>query len=282
MPDETVISPEEAVVAEPQYIGSEGELKEGWQNAYVPEDIRKDGTWSRFKKIQDVIKSENEARKLVSKKGVILPTEASKPEEWDAFYRLTGKPEKPEDYDIKKPDDFPDDYWDEEFSAAAAQEFHKMHLTKKQAAALLVFDNQRVLNGLKKMKEENDTAELALRKEAGTKYDEIFHQGKRLLTENLSAIPQELQQNAINDLNKAESKPYLFFLLGAIQGKFDDDTLMSGGKLPGSLGIDQQIEALRSDPAYLDMGNKAPLKHKEIIEKINKLTEQKLAMQSKG
>jgi len=265
-----------------QVIGADGALKEGWKEKFLPEEIRAEGTWDRFGKIQDVFKSESEARKLVSKKGIIPPTDKSPPEEWDAFYKALGRPDKPEQYGLKRPDEIPEDFWDDEILKSATTVFHEIGLTTPHAKKLFDWYNQRTLDTVKQIKQEQEEAERLIRGEAGNRYDEIAHDGKRLMQDNLEGLPQPMRDGILNEINDAKTKPYLFFLLEKIQSHFDEMQGLHGGTLPDAKGIQQKIDELRSDPAWKDEDRKDPAKHQRIIDEINRLTEQKIKMQSKG
>lgn len=64
-------------------------------------------------------------------------TNESTPEEVEAFYKAVGRPDKPEDYGIAKPEKLPDGVeWDEEASKRFAPVAHKLGLTPTQVKAL--------------------------------------------------------------------------------------------------------------------------------------------------
>lgn len=281
---------EETITTEPveapdigvaQYINADGTFKEGWKDNLLPEEVRAEKTWDRFGRIQDVFKSESEARKLVSKKGLIMPTEKSTPDEWNAFYKALGRPDKPEEYGLQRPEDFPEDYWNDELLGSATQLFHKIGLNPNQAKALFEFDNQRVTAGIKQIEQDHQEAERLIRGESGNKYDEIAHDGQRLMQDNLDGLPEPIKQGILQEINDPKVKPYLFFLLANIQHKFDEHTVMTGGQLPGTKGIEQQIAEIEAQPEYLDVDRKNPAKHKLLIEQAMRLREQKLKMQTR-
>jgi hypothetical protein len=274
------IEPQDTGVS--QYIDADGTFKDGWKENLLPEEMRKEGTWDRFSNLQDVFKSESEARKLVSKKGIIPPTEKSTPDEWNAFYKALGRPDTPEEYGLKRPDAIPEEMWDDELLTSAMKTFHEAGAPAPLAKKMFDWYNQRTLDAIKDMEHSHQEAEVLIRGESGNKYDEIAHDGHKLMQDNLEGLPEPIKEGIIREINDPKVKPYLFFLLANIQHKFDEDTVRTGGQLPGAKGIQQKIDELRSDPAFLDLDRKDPAKHKRILDEINSLTEQKMAMQSKG
>lgn len=82
----------------------------------------------------DVLNSYVNLEKAFGSDKIVLPGKDAAPEAWDAVYAKLGRPEKPDGYELKKPEGL-DGYDDEmalEFRALA----HKNGLTAKQAAAL--------------------------------------------------------------------------------------------------------------------------------------------------
>lgn len=67
---------------------------------------------------------------------VRIPKDDAKPEEWNEYYKKLGRPDKPEEYGIKAPEEFPEGAWDDQRAASFQQKAHELGLSKKQAAAL--------------------------------------------------------------------------------------------------------------------------------------------------
>ncbi len=265
-----------------QYIGADGAFKDGWKDNLLPEEIRSEKIWDRFGNIQEVFKSESEAQKLVAKKGLIPPTDKSTPEEWNSFYKALGRPDKPEEYGLKRPDEIPEEMWDNELLNSATKAFHEMGVPTPQAKKLFDWYNQKTLESIKKTEQAHQEAERLIRGESGNKYDAIADDSHRLMTNNLEGLPEPIKQGILTEINDPKVKPYLFFLLANIQKHFDEHTVMTGGELPGTKGIDQQIAELEAQPEYLDIKRENPAKHKLLIEQTMRLREQKLKIQSKG
>lgn len=262
-----------------QYIGADGALKDGWKENLLPEEVRSEGTWDRFGKIQDVFKSESEARKLVSKKGIIPLTDKSTPEDIAVYHKATGVPDKPEGYALKRPDDFPEQYWDDNFARSAEQVFHKIHLPAAAAKALVDFNNQAVLDNIKKMGESEKEADRKIYAQTGANYEQNKTDANDMFEKNTANLSEELRTGMLAEINKPERRPLFYAFLGQVARSFDEHTIMQGGKLTGTKGIDQRRQEILNDPAYVDKDNQDPAKHQKLIEELRVLGERKTAMQ---
>jgi hypothetical protein len=66
-----------------------------------------------------------------------LPTAETTPEEWDGIYKALGRPDAPEGYEFKAPEEMPEGVtWDEAATKRFAPIAHKIGLTPAQVAAL--------------------------------------------------------------------------------------------------------------------------------------------------
>lgn len=131
----------------------------------------------RFTSLGATAKSYVSAERMLSNGNkVAVPNENSTPEEWEAFYSKTGRPDKPEAYELKKPDGFPDEIWSEdevkEFSTIA----HKLGLSKKAANALASWQAERVGKVFKGQQEQAEQIKVqaidALKKEWGAGFEQ--------------------------------------------------------------------------------------------------------------
>ena len=85
---------------------------------------------------EDLGKGYQNLEKLLGREKVPVPTGDDDEEGWQRWYAATGRPEKPDDYEFKRPDAMPDglDY-DEEMEKEFRQWAHINGLNKKQANA---------------------------------------------------------------------------------------------------------------------------------------------------
>jgi len=156
-----------------------------------------------YKSMDDVLKSAVNAEKFIgtpTDRLVKIPNETSTAEEIAAFHKKLGTPEKAEDYKIAVPEGFP-----EEFGKSAANEFHKLGISTKQAEALVKFNNDNVAQQMQlnatNLANKKDTDMKALEQEWGNASKEnieIAKQGAKefgLEEDDLSKIENSIGTN---------------------------------------------------------------------------------------
>lgn len=82
-------------------IGAEGLLADNWREG-LPESIRAEKCLDPIKSIGALAQSYVHAQKAVGANKIALPNENSSDEEWAAFYRACGRPEKEDGYTTDK------------------------------------------------------------------------------------------------------------------------------------------------------------------------------------
>lgn len=105
-------------------------------------------TLEQFNKFEDFLGSAAHNKSLVGKKGMLpLSENASEAErkEFDTRLREALRvPKTPEDYGIKRPDNFPEAMWDDGFAGEMGKVMHK-HALSPEAARELVEANNRII-----------------------------------------------------------------------------------------------------------------------------------------
>lgn len=259
------------------FIGEGGELKEGWQNALLPEDLRSQPIYNQVKDIKGAFSIIGNQAKLVGKKGTILPTELSKPEEWDALYETLGRPKTVDDYALPIPKEY-EDYFDDGLIKEARGIFHRIGLNQKQADALWEFEKIRIARIDKTIEQEEERtkleAETALKQKWGTAYPENMHIAGRVINEN---VPPEKVEAF---LGKYGNNPDIAELLAAVGKKFVEHRVISDISLP-SASADKRIDELMGKNLPTDQQLKLPywdrnhVDHKAIVQMVqNLMTEQ--------
>jgi hypothetical protein len=152
----------------------EGQTQAKWYETLNP-DLKANPSITKFNSVEDLGKSYVELQKSLGKDKVVLPTDKSTPEEWKAFYRKIGAPEKAEEYDVSD-EDMPEQF---RLDAAAKAEFRqKMHeagLPKKHFEAAWKYYKDSTLRRINQetesIKNMRGSAETELRKEWGSAYE---------------------------------------------------------------------------------------------------------------
>ena len=120
--------------------GTEAAAGGEWWSGLQDEGNRKIVESKGWKDPDTAIKSYSELEKRltdVSSKALTPPAPDAPQEQWDAFYAKLGRPEKPEAYEFKLPEDLPQDMpYDSEGAKEYQQWAHEAGLTPKQAQIL--------------------------------------------------------------------------------------------------------------------------------------------------
>jgi hypothetical protein len=88
---------------------------DGWRDTYlVGTDLYEEPTLKTVKDIPGLAKLAVETRKTLGRygteKGILPPKEGAPPEELETYYQALGRPEKPEAYEIGKPENLPEGF----------------------------------------------------------------------------------------------------------------------------------------------------------------------------
>lgn len=206
----------------------------------------------RFTSVGALAKSYvNAERQLSNGNKIAVPNENSTPEEWDAFFSKTGRPEKPEDYGIKHPEkigesDFPKEIWSEEEAKEFSTFAHKLGLSKKSASALAEWQATKIGKAWQSQQQaqnaEKEAAIGALKKEWGVSYNDrltlakqaaLHLGGEELLSHKLASDPAFIRAMAKAGESFAEGK-------------------LPNLRAPGMFGGDpkKQITDIRGDKAH--------------------------------
>jgi hypothetical protein len=151
-----------------------------WYQSF-PEDIRGFAENKGWQTPVDAIQSYANLEKFMGAdkagRGLVLPKDDN-PEEWGQVYDKLGRPKTPQDYQLKVPENDTG-----EFAKTAAETFHKLGLTTKQAQALSEWYNQESQQMLSSQfeqsiqKQEQEMSEL--QREWGPQFDEKVAAGQR-------------------------------------------------------------------------------------------------------
>ncbi len=103
----------------------------------IPAEYKDHPTLAPYKDLGSLLKSHIEANSLLGKARLVRPSDTDPPEAWNKFYTELGRPEAPDKYELKKPEDFPAGLnIPEPYLKFLAESFHKNGLSRKQAQSL--------------------------------------------------------------------------------------------------------------------------------------------------
>jgi len=112
---------------------TENQQSETSWRAGLPEDIRENPHLTRYGSQEEAARGIIEAQTFISTTRPTVPKEDAPAEEWDKFFTSLGRPEKPEGYEITKPEKLPEGFpYSEELDKQWQTWAHKAGLTTKQ------------------------------------------------------------------------------------------------------------------------------------------------------
>lgn len=239
--------PEAPAATPPAPIANEkGELRENWIES-LDEDLRGESFLGEVKDIQSMARSVVNARKMVGKDKIVVPRTD---EEWGEFYKVGGRPDTAADYNLVRPEDFPEEHYNNELASAAMELFHKIGLSKKQADALFEFNNTNALAVIKAAADADEAAfketEDALYKEWGNAYEERKHLGN-VAIEKAVKDDEEFKARLTD---KFGNDPDFIRFASNIGGLFAEHGDVAVPGVPTPSDIQAQIDEAMQHPAY--------------------------------
>ena len=251
----------------------DGTFVENW-HTLAPEgyeDLKTDQTLPRFKNVWDFSRSHVSQRKLVGADTMVRPNENFSEQDWNEYYDAGGRPKTAGDYNIKKPDDFPEDKWDQAKAEKYQEFFHKIGLSAKQVEAITKFNNEDVLSVLKDQADAKEAEEIALKdgiiKKWGRAYEQKAHRGNIAVHKGADG-DEGFEQRLLDKINK---DPELLEFASNLGGLFSEHDLAEDPNVPTPADIQTQIDTIMHDPRY-----SSPLKavRQPLIDQVMRLREQ--------
>jgi hypothetical protein len=251
-------------------IGTDGKFTEKWREA-LPEDIRGEPSLQSFKDVQGLAKSLVNAQRMVGKNKVAIPGETSSAGEWEEFWKAAGRPETAADYQFKRPAEVPEEHWNAKLADEAQALFHKIGLSKKQAAALLQFNVNNLLTDIR-TREAEATAAMqgltdGLHKEWGAAYDEKVHLGNVAIEQGTGG-EGEFKDRVVERFG---NDPDFIRFAANLGAKFAEHGVKAAPTATPA-DIDMKISDLMNTDAYLKAGHPG---HKAAVEQVHRLFKSK-------
>lgn len=245
-------TPQEVPQKVTDFISGDGSLKEGWSNVLLDEGMRGEKSLYTFKNIKDPFKSFLATKKMVGANVVKIPTDVSTELEWGAYYDAGGRPKTAADYGFKRPDNMPEEHWNEPLAKAAQELMHKIGLSRKQANELFKFNNDNVLAALTNEKNSAEAQEQGIKQELftrwGNAYDQKLHLGNCAVEEGCGGESAEFRARVLEKIN---ADPDLILFTSNIGSKFTEHKGPKFDAIPTPSDIQSQIDAIEQNPLYL-------------------------------
>lgn len=284
MSDEGNATVSEETPAAPVALADEnGVLKEGWLDK-LDEEYRGESYLKEAKDIQGLAKGTVHARRMVGKDKMVIPTEESGDEVWDEYHRIGGRPDTVLDYGFKKPDDFPDEHWSDEYALKAQEILHKYGGSKKLGDALLALniESSKAAQEAKRQAEEFEFDRISnvLDTEWGMARDQKMHLGNIAVvegTKNKDGTVDEERKARI--LEKVNADPDLVWFASNLGGKFSEHGVIHDAGIPTPGDLDTKIKGEMAKESYMNI--KHP-NHENQVQLVQRLFQDKVKATKTG
>ncbi len=253
-------------------VNSDGTFVDGWTDS-LDEDIRNNAMLKTIPNVAGLAKSLMHAHKQVGKDMMSKPNEQSPEEDWNAAFDAMGRPATPGDYNFKRPDDIPEEHYNEDFAKAAQELMHKEGFSKKQAQAIFDFNN---------------TAVAALIKQQGMDNDEVIANADAKLNEAFgNAKPQKLHlagiafEKAVGDNaelrersgQKFGNDPDFLQIMASLGSKFAESRAITDTLVPTPTDYKEQLDEIMNSPAFMGGPDITDTAHQAAVQKAFRLQE---------
>lgn len=102
----------------------------------LPDGLNADPAITKHADLASLAREHVNVQKLIGGTKVAVPGEKATDQDWERVFDALGRPKKPEDYGVKRPDDVPENLWNEEQAKEWSQIAHKAGLLPRQAAVV--------------------------------------------------------------------------------------------------------------------------------------------------
>ena len=159
-----------------------------WKDS-ISEEYRNDPNIEKFTEIDALAKSYINATRMIGQDKIAVPNQNSTQETWDEAYSKLGRPETPDQYNLKIESNVVQ--MDESAIKSFAEQSHKLGLSNKQAEGILDFYKNNMEDIAQQSKIDTETAhaqsEQELRQEWGKSFDENVKKAAAVAKANLGA-----------------------------------------------------------------------------------------------
>lgn len=206
-----------------------GAFKPGWTER-LPDTLKPAAAdFQKYPDIRTFMEGAWNAKQLVGKKseGVRIPGPDAKPEEIAAFNKALGIPDKPDGYELKKPEKLPEGtQWDEGRLGKLKEIAHANGITPKALSALIEFNLTNNAEVAAQRKLEADRVEAERQKENRTKLETTY--GSKL-TEKANLATRAAMTFGLDPKSPLFNDAEIVMAFAKIGEAMSEDKLVSAG-----------------------------------------------------
>jgi len=263
-------------------VDDKGNLRDGW-TGILDEELRDSPFLKESKTLQGIAKSVVNARSMVGRDKITKPNDASTEDEWNEWYKAGGRPENFSDYGFEKPEELPDEYYDQQRAEKYMKLFHKIGLSATQAKTLFDAHNEDVISELKQVLQQRKLSDTelrdGLRADWGNAYEQKKHFGNLAIEKG--SQDEEHKQRMVE---KYGNDPDFIRFAANIGGLFNESSVPNTPAVPTPSDIQEQIDEAQAHPAYGPEYAKhgfTKQQHRVQVNKVQQLFNQRMVSQRK-
>lgn len=207
--------------------------------------------------------------KLKNVPGVLKMPDASNQEELNAFYKALGRPDSPDNYDLKLPQDVPEELIDKETLNSFKEQAYNLGLNSQQVQKLIEFDTQRQMHLYDRMEQDHKQGQEILKKMWGNDFDNRSAAAKKMIEQYGAKYPEAAKQL----LSKHVTDPLVYQMLAELGQIYQERGHIQAKSLNFGLTPEEaraKIQEIRSNASH-PVNLPGHVKHKEALEQMSKL-----------
>ena len=243
-----------------------------WKDS-ISEAYRNDPSIEKFTEIDALAKSYINATRMIGQDKIVVPNKNSTEEVWEEAYTKLGRPETPDQYNLKIESDVVK--MDDSAIKSFAEQSHKLGLNNKQAEGILDFYKNNMEGIAQQSKIDTETAqaqsEQVLRQEWGRDFDAKVKQAGAIAKANIN--PEVLDMTLSNGTRLGDH-PEIIKGFAKIASMMSEDKMVTteSENVNTVADIESEISAITNDtngPYW----NKQHPDHDKVVQQVYTLRE---------
>ena len=243
-----------------------------WKDS-ISEAYRNDPSIEKFTEIDALAKSYINATKMIGQDKIVIPNKNSTEEVWQEAYTKLGRPETPDQYNLKVESDVVK--MDDNAIKSFAEQSHKLGLNSKQAEGILNFYKDNMEGIAQQSKIDTETAqaqsEQVLRQEWGRDFDAKVKQAGAIAKANIN--PEVLDMTLSNGTRLGDH-PEIIKGFAKIASMMSEDKMVTteSENVNSNADIETEISSITNDingPYW----NKSHPDHDKVVQQVYTLRE---------
>ena len=243
-----------------------------WKDS-MSEEYRKDPNIEKFTEADALAKSYINAVKMIGQDKIVIPNKNSTQEVWEEAYTKLGRPETPDQYNLKIESDVVK--MDDSAIKSFAEQSHKLGLNSKQAEGILDFYKNNMEGIAQQSKIDTETAqaqsEQVLRQEWGREFDAKVKQAGAIAKANIN--PEVLDMTLSNGTRLGDH-PEIIKGFAKIASMMSEDKIVTteSENVNSNADIETEISSITNDingPYW----NKSHPDHDKVVQQVYTLRE---------